>query len=422
MNAKNMLLKKEQLDEVFQENNCLIYGAGRVAKTVVNYASKKQFVINKILVSNMLGNPLDIMGISVYAIMGNQENLSDKCLIVCAMEKLHSEIEKEMESLDSHKIVYISDELYGQLTYANGNYELDNIYEFRRLVYELEKKVEKKIVDQKESLLRFVPRPCMEYMVLNILDHCNLRCKGCDHFACIADPYFVPYETIHRDLDRLSEIFHGDYFMKMSVMGGEPLLHPDLLKILEDVRAHFPYVTIRLTTNGLLLLKQSQDFWRVCRENKVTIINTRYPINLDFNEMREKAKSEGVEFNHFEGTGDEAVKTLFKKTINLKGDSDPVESFANCHISNYGNFLMEGKLYSCPFSCQSYRIFNQKFEQNLRLTENDYLDIYKVNNMQEVLSFAAKPKYYCRYCSGLSPKFEWGRSKHEMCEWVETEE
>ena len=421
MNAKNILLKKEQLDEAFQGNNCLIYGAGRVAKTVVNYASKKQFAINKILVSNMQGNPLDIMGISVYTIM-NQENLSDKCLIVCVMEKLHSEIEKEIELLNFHKIVYISDELYGQLTYENGNYELDNIYEFRRLVYELEKKVEKKIVDQKESLLRFVPRPCMEYMVLNILDHCNLRCKGCDHFACIADPYFVPYETIHRDLDRLSEIFHGDYFMKMSVMGGEPLLHPDLLKILEDVRAHFPYVTIRLTTNGLLLLKQSEDFWRVCRENKVTIINTRYPINLDFNKMREKAKSEGVEFNHFEGTGDETVKTLFKKIINLKGDSDPVESFSKCHLSNYSNFLMEGKLYSCPFSCQSYRIFNQKFEQNLRMTENDYLDIYKVKDMQEVLNFTAKPKYYCRYCSGLSPKFEWERSKQEMCEWVESEE
>ncbi len=422
MNAKNMLFKKEQLDKVFQENDCMLYGAGRVAKTVVEYASKRQFGINRILVSNIKENPSNIMGVPVYVITDNQESLNDKCLIVCALENLHNEIEKKIEIYHFYKIIYISKELYDQLMYANGNYELDSFCELRRLVYESQKKVEKKIDAQKESLLRFVPRPCMEYMVLNILDHCNLRCKGCDHFACIAEPYFVPYETIHRDLDRLSEIFHGDYIMKMSVMGGEPLLHPDLLKILEDVRNHFPYVTIRLTTNGLLLLKQSEDFWRVCRENKVTIVNTRYPINLDFNKMREKAKCEGVIFKHFEGTGDEAVKTLFKKTINLKGDSNPVESFANCHISNYGNFLMEGKLYGCPFSCQSFRIFNQKYGQNLRMSERDYLDIYRVKDMQEIFDFAARPKYYCRYCSGLSPKFEWERSKQEMCEWIETEE
>ena len=83
---------------------------------------------------------------------------------------------------------------------------------------------------------------------------------------------------------------------------------------------------------------------------------------------------------------------------------------------------MEGKFYGCPFSCQSYRIFNKKFDQNLRMTENDFLDIYKVKDMKEFFEFAARPKYYCRYCTGLSPLFDWTRSKKEISEWIDEEE
>lgn len=82
---------------------------------------------------------------------------------------------------------------------------------------------------------------------------------------------------------------------------------------------------------------------------------------------------------------------------------------------------MEGKLYGCPFSCQSYRIFNQKFHQNLRITEKDYLDIYHVDTMEEIFEFASRPKYYCRYCKGLSQLNDWERSKGEISEWVDCE-
>lgn len=270
----------------------------------------------------------------------------------------------------------------------------------------------------RDQLLRFVPRPYLEYLVINILDHCNLKCKGCDHFACVADPYLVSYQTLHNDLERMAEIMHGDNIMKIAVMGGEPLLHPDLLEILKDVRGKFPNAIIRLTTNGLLLLQQKDDFWTVCRNYDVTIVNTKYPIKIDYEKMKEKAASENVKFQFFEGTGDDTVKTSSKKIITLDGTNDPVKSFAKCYISNYGNFLMEGKFYGCPFSCQSYRIFNKKFKQNLRMTERDYLDIYKIQDMQEIFEFAAKPRPYCRYCSDLDRWHEWERSRQDISEWV----
>lgn len=270
----------------------------------------------------------------------------------------------------------------------------------------------------RDQLLKFVPKPYMEYMVFNILDHCNLKCKGCDHFACISDEYIIPYEKLHKDIERMSKILHGDNVMKIAVMGGEPLLHPELLEILKDVRKYFPHAIIRLTTNGLLLLQQKEEFWQTCREYDITIVNTKYPIQIDHQRIREMAKSQGVKFQYFEGTGDDTVKTSSKKTITLDGTNDPVKSFAQCYISNYGNFVMEGKFYGCPFSCQSYRIFNKKFDKNLRMTEKDYLDIYKVQDMQELFEFSAKPRPYCRYCSGIDRWHEWERTKKDISEWV----
>lgn len=424
--------EKEELERLLKENECLLYCAGRVTRNILKFLAKADIKVNGILVTSIQGNPKEIMGIPVFEINECYDDAVKKCIIVSAMENIHDEIQQELSKHRISRILYISEKLYHNIEYSNSDYEIETLYQVSRLkdaVSELDKMVSsieksthaltQQMLLEKKRILKFIPRPCLEYLVVNILDHCNLRCKGCDHFACIADPYFVSVETIKKDVEKLAQILHGDNVIKIAVMGGEPLLHPDLLEILKIVRRNFPYTIIRLTTNGILLLKQKDEFWKVCREYKISIVNTKYPINLDFDGMKKKAISENVKFQYFEDTGDEIVKTSFKKIINLEGNNNPVESFSNCHISNYGNFLMEGKFFSCPFSCQSNRIFNKKFNQNLRLTESDYLDIYKVKDMQEIFEFAARPKYYCRYCCGVTRGFDWTQSKKQISEWVD---
>lgn len=426
---RKVLYTREEVNSLFEKENCCIYGAGKVAKTIVKYAANENYAIENVVVSSLEGNATDVLGVQVVELDDMKSKSQQYVLVVCLMEKSHQEIEERLEHTNFKDVYYISDSLFREVTYSMGNYEIENAQQLRTLYSQMVKRMdqhlkktmelESKINKQKNDILKFTPRPCLEYVIINIVDHCNLKCKGCDHFACVADPYYVKFETIKNDVERLGKIFRNDYISQIAVMGGEPLLHPDLLNILKVVRDNFPYSTIRLTTNGLLLLNQDDTFWRVCRENDITIVNTKYPINLDFDAMKERAKRESVEFMYFEGTGDATVKTSFKKFINLKGNSNPVESFSNCHISNYGNFVMEGKFYGCPFICQSYRIFNEKFNQKLHITEKDYLDIYKVNDMQEIFDFCAKPKPYCRYCTGKSEGFEWTRSKQNIEEWLD---
>lgn len=385
------------------DNKWSIYGAGKCSLYVIAFCAKINLMPEIIYVSNATENPKFVMGIPVRK--WEKTNRSQK-LIIAVRERSQAEIKCSIAIRNEEDVFEISDGLFYELgyeyEYSNGGGYVENVNTAVNRRY--------------EQILRFIKKPCMDYMVLNILDHCNLRCRGCDHFACIAEPYFVSKETIHKDLDRMAELLDGDYLTKIGVMGGEPLLHPDLLEILADVRAHFPYSIIRLTTNGLLLGQQNDKFWRVLRENDVSIVNTKYPLKIDHEGFRKRAEAESVKFMHFEGT-DEGKK-LFKKKINIEGTSNPVQSFGECHISNYGNFLMEGKLYGCPFSCQSYRIFNKKFNQHLRMTDVDYLDIYKIKDKQEIFEFAARPKYYCRYCMGLSETFEWEHTKQRIEEWV----
>lgn len=391
--------KANLIDEIAGHEKVYFYGAGAVCAATLHFLREnyKCGNIQAIIVSAGHKMAEALEGIEIHQV--DESGLDrDVPVIMATRENLYSEIRQSLEENGFRNLMRMDDSFAETLLRENAV-------------------IDKTLAYVRDGLLKFVPRPCMEYLVLNILDHCNLRCKGCDHFACIAEPYFVPYETICRDLERMAELMGTDGLLRMAVMGGEPLLHPDLLRILKAVRRFFPQTVIRLTTNGLLLLQQKDEFWKVCRENDVTIVNTKYPIRLDHEKMKEKAASERVKFMHFEGSENGRVSN--KKIIDLSGENNPVKSFAGCHISNYGNFLMEGKLYGCPFSCQSYRVFNTKFHQNLRMTDSDYLDIYKIHSMREIMDFAARPKAYCRYCRGVKNGHKWERTKGDIHEWVE---
>jgi molybdenum cofactor biosynthesis enzyme MoaA len=70
--------------------------------------------------------------------------------------------------------------------------------------------------------------PMLPYIVeTHLVDHCNLNCKGCSHFASLVPgEVFTDIEIFKRDIARLSQIFIDVYEIRL--MGGEPLLHPDI--------------------------------------------------------------------------------------------------------------------------------------------------------------------------------------------------
>lgn len=267
------------------------------------------------------------------------------------------------------------------------------------------------------GVVRNLPMTHLTNFVLNVCDHSNLRCKGCDHFACIAEERFVPLESIQKDVFRMAELTNGDVDL-IGIMGGEPLLHPDLLDIIAVARKALPKTWIRVVTNGILLLQMKEDFWQCCRDNDITIVNTKYPINLQYDKIQEVAKEHGVRFEFYGSTGS-VQKTSYKLPMDINGRQNPGQSFWRCFHVHSCMFVSDGKFYPCTMAPNA-RIFNQKFGTHMEITDKDYLDIYKIKNVDEIFDFLSKPIPFCRYCMTDKRSFghPWERSKQQMSEWT----
>ena len=118
------------------------------------------------------------------------------------------------------------------------------------------------------------------YFEVHLVDHCNLNCQSCDNFSPLADEIYVNKLKFNRDLRRLS-ILAKDKIKNVRMLGGEPLLHPEVSTFLKISRNYFPEANVRLTTNGIKLSKMPENFWRTCNETKAIIEITYYPININ---------------------------------------------------------------------------------------------------------------------------------------------
>jgi hypothetical protein len=275
----------------------------------------------------------------------------------------------------------------------------------------------RKISALQEGMRRTMPQLRLARLELNILDHCNLRCKGCDHFAAIAREHFVSLENITSDLKRMSKLFDTDVH-RIEVLGGEPLLHPQLGQILTETRKYFSETLIQLVTNGILLMTQEQTFWTVCHANRIVIVVTKYPIHVDYRAIMEKAQAHKVMIEYYGDTG-RTKKTSWKLPLDFYGTQDPRRSFINCSHANNNVMLMEGRIYTCTVA-PNIHIFKEVYGMDIPVTDSDYLDIYDTKGKEEVLDFLSRPKPLCCYCNvdRRSYGHRWERSNREMSEWT----
>jgi MoaA/NifB/PqqE/SkfB family radical SAM enzyme len=262
---------------------------------------------------------------------------------------------------------------------------------------------------------RLIKREKLVFEVF-LADHCNLNCQCCGTFSPLDGKKFCDAEKLEKDFKRISELADGRIeFVRL--LGGEPLLHPDLLRILDIAGKYFSKTDLVLVTNGILLDKQPAEFWESCKRNHVRISITKYPIHLPFKKIEKTGKEYGVAVGYFNDKN--VVKTSIKFTMNTAGSANPEESFKLCHAANACTMLDDGKIYPCGRIAR-IEYFNKHFKTDLKVYDKDYMDIYKANNLNEILEFLCKPVPFCRYCNPdkYVHDIAWAVSKKEISEWV----
>ena len=264
----------------------------------------------------------------------------------------------------------------------------------------------------------FIPKflelyPSVRYLPhieFRIAEQCNLNCKMCTEYcALVREPKFYPLEKFTRDFERLHEFI--DDFGVIRILGGEPLLNPEVGEFVKVCRRLYPVTPLHVVTNAILLPKMPEEFFDTVREcNAVIWISFYPPMESKMPAIRKMLTEKQV--NHFIGN---KIETFFWRQT-LKRNNNPERAFKYCGFSNCHN-LCDGKIAACflPFVT---KYFNAYYGKNL--PEDGALDLYDPNLTTEKLkAHLLKPIERCNYCTEeIHRKWETVSHPSPISDWV----
>ncbi len=256
----------------------------------------------------------------------------------------------------------------------------------------------------------------LNYFCTSIVSHCNLNCRYCDHFVPLAKERIFSVEELRKHFKKLSSKIN---VQAIGIMGGEPLLHPDIVNVLKMFRSIFPYpkTFLAIYTNGILLNTMSDEFWECCHKNMIVIRISKFPLNIDFMPAFNKAKKYKVLVQYY-GAKDGEYKTMYRMALDLQGSQNPEEMYKMCWQKGFCTYFQDGKLYKCT-TAGNISNFNNYFNTNLTLSEKDYLDIYKIKNNKQIKEFFNNSIPFCKYCNipKQVDKLPFEISKKDIKDW-----
>jgi organic radical activating enzyme len=103
---------------------------------------------------------------------------------------------------------------------------------------------------------------------VNIVEHCNLRCRSCTHLSPVLPKHFVDPGALSSDLTTLARSYRANV---LKILGGEPLLHPNLLDVIMAARESQVADKMEIWTNGLLLPRMERRVWEAVDSVRISL-------------------------------------------------------------------------------------------------------------------------------------------------------
>lgn len=183
-------------------------------------------------------------------------------------------------------------------------------------------------------------RTRVEAFELHVVEHCNLRCAHC----CNMSPYLAERTLSVAEIDAMCRTMAAHLRVDVfKIMGGEPLLHPEITAVLRAIRASGISETVRLFTNGLRLHAMDDEFWGALDE--LTISNyVSAPVKPALlAQAREKARAFDVVLN---------VKPVgeFSEVMRAAREDDDAavrRTFERCWLRHRCLVVRRGRFYMC---------------------------------------------------------------------------
>ncbi|HAC63988.1 MAG TPA: GTP 3',8-cyclase MoaA [Cyanothece sp. UBA12306] len=100
----------------------------------------------------------------------------------------------------------------------------------------------------------------VDYLRISLIDRCNFRCQYCLPQGAELD-YVLQQDLLSQEelLNLIKEVFIPLGFTKFRLTGGEPLLRPGVIQLVEEIANLSQTEDLSMTTNGFLLSRMAQD-------------------------------------------------------------------------------------------------------------------------------------------------------------------
>lgn len=129
---------------------------------------------------------------------------------------------------------------------------------------------------------------------VHIVDHCNLRCWGCCSLSPISEKDFYDPESMGKQLKLVGQAVAPS---RLKLVGGEPLLHPDIIRCLTIAKEANVAPSLSVTSNGFLLPRMKDEFWRLVDHMTISLYPDPPLPDSIIETIKEKAQEHEVELN-----------------------------------------------------------------------------------------------------------------------------
>jgi organic radical activating enzyme len=227
-----------------------------------------------------------------------------------------------------------------------------------------------------------------------VTTRCNLKCRDCANLMqYYKDPSHIDTGTILRSIDRVFQLI--DSIVQVNLLGGEPLLNPDLPQILDKLGEYRSNIkNLNITTNGTILPK-GELIDALIRNNATMTVS---------------------DYGKLSGKRLQLITLLDENGIGVKDLKDQVWNTPHTFCQNLARKQQEiGQTFrTCSAQCMeviegklSYCVFQAHAENLHAIPKADYesLDLMGEQLTKEEvreLCYPSSPLYACRYCTGMN--------------------
>ena len=239
-------------------------------------------------------------------------------------------------------------------------------------------------------------------ITLIINQRCSLKCKCCTSYMNeypLKERIDIPLDRICDDIDKFFDAM--DSIGTVTVMGGEPFMHPDLSKIIQKLLSKHNFGLISIATSGTYPIKPEQLEGLDDKRINVSFSNYEHAINEKQKEMMyrniELIKNAGISYT----VGVTIPEWSVPSTLYDLHDTEEqmIAKKADCVPPLRCMQVKNGKLHPCDFATALYSLDLGRYEM-------DYVDIEHSTSKEElkeaIRAFIEQPYYRtCGHCAGM---------------------